>query len=238
MSSDPSTPDAYSRSADTSSGRALTPYHRRLPWGERLAAEPLLGGPFFPFEDPVVRPLEDPVVPEPPRNGGPGGTPCFRCANPDAFLVWRDDLWQLTGGFSRIGLPAVVCLMPREHVRLDTLTEPLLTTMGSMIQRIAGAVQSLDGVARTHFNRWGDGSEHFHMWFLARPTGMMQLRGAGIAFWDEMLPDLPADEHAANLRVIAAVLAEDGGEAFEPTISPVGGQQPSDGRQQPSDGRQ
>jgi hypothetical protein len=180
-----------------------------------------VGGPFFPFEDPVVRPLEQPIVPEPPRNGEPGGTPCFRCANPDAYLVWRDRLWQVTGGFGRVGLPAVVCLMPREHLRLDNMSEPLLTSMGSVIQRVAAAVRSLDGVARTHFNRWGDGSEHFHIWFLARPVGMMQLRGAGIAFWDDMLPAVPSDEYAASLRAIGSALAAGGGDAFEPTISPA-----------------
>jgi hypothetical protein len=69
-------------------------------------------------------------------------------------------------------------------------------------------------VGRTHFNRWGDGSEHFHVWFLARPLGMMQLRGAMIAAWDDMLPKVPDEELAANTRLVAAALAEDGGEAL------------------------
>ncbi len=38
-------------------------YHRRLPYGERMSAEPLLGGPFFPFEGDIqVVPLADPVL--------------------------------------------------------------------------------------------------------------------------------------------------------------------------------
>jgi hypothetical protein len=184
-----------------------------------VSAQPLVASPFFPFEDPVARRLAEPLVPEPPRNGESGGTPCLQCENRDANLVWRDELWQVTGGFARMGLPAVVCLTPREHVRLDTLTEPLLTSMGPAIQRVAAAVRSLESVARTHFNRWGDGSEHFHIWFLARPLGMMQLRGAGIAFWDDMLPAVPADEYATNLRAIGSALAAGGGTAFEPTIS-------------------
>ena len=41
---------------------------------------------------------------------------------------------------------------------------------------------------------------------------MMQLRGAMIAAWDDMLPKIPEDEFAANARQVAAALAEDGGE--------------------------
>ena len=44
------------------------------------------------------------------------------------------------------------------------------------------------------------------------PLGMMQLRGAMIAAWDDMLPKLPAEEFAANAPLVAAALAEDGGE--------------------------
>ena len=65
-------------------------YHRRLPYGERMSAEPLLGGPFFPFEGDVqVVPLAEPVLPEPPRRGEPGGDPCPKCADPDGFVIWR-----------------------------------------------------------------------------------------------------------------------------------------------------
>jgi hypothetical protein len=135
-------------------------YHRRLPYGDRMSAEPLIGLPFFPFEGDVqVVPLDQPVLPEPPRRG-----------------------------------------------------EVLTATLGPVIQRVAAAIRSIDGVARTHFNRWGDGSEHFHLWFLARPLGLMQLRGAMIAAWDDMLPKLPQEEFEANARTVAAALAESGGE--------------------------
>ena len=76
------------------------------------------------------------------------------------------------------------------------------------------AVKSIPGVARCHFARWGDGSEHFHLWALARPAGMMQGRGAMLAFWDDVLPDLPADLAAEHFRVVAESLAAHGGTAF------------------------
>ncbi len=59
-----------------------------------------------------------------------------------------------------------------------------------------------------------DGSEHFHMWFLARPLGMMQLRGAMIAAWNDMLPPIPEEAFAANVRTVAAAMAEGVGQAM------------------------
>ncbi len=115
-------------------------------------------------------------------------------------MIWRDEQWHLKSGFAAGGLPFVAILEPREHYRLDNLPAELTATLGPMIQRVANAIGRIDSVARTHFNRWGDGSEHFHLWFLARPLGMMQLRGAMIAAWDDMLPKVPADELAANAR--------------------------------------
>ncbi len=58
--------------------RELSAYHSRLPYGEQVSPEPVLGGPFFPFDgDLAVVPLDEPVVPEPPRDGerrwGPAG---------------------------------------------------------------------------------------------------------------------------------------------------------------------
>ncbi|HWD79383.1 MAG TPA: hypothetical protein VG497_10880 [Kribbella sp.] len=187
-------------------------YHRRLPYGERVPIEPLLGDALFPFEgDLQVAPLAAPVLPEPPRSGEPGGRPCPKCSEPDQFVIWRDEQWQLKA-FGPGGLPFVAVLEPNEHYRLDNLPPELTATLGPVIQRVANAIRQIDGVGRTHFNRWGDGSEHFHLWFLARPLGMMQLRGAMIAVWDDLLPKIPDQEFAANARLVAAALAEDGGE--------------------------
>jgi hypothetical protein len=53
----------------------------------------------------------------------------------------------------------------------------------------------------------GDGSEHFHLWFLARPLGMMQLRGPMLAVWDELLPKVPDEEFQQNVRTMVAALS-------------------------------
>ena len=77
-----------------------------------------------------------------------------------------------------------------------------------------GLLKRIDGVARTHFSRWGDGSAHFHLHFLARPAGMMQGRGPMLAFWDDVLPPVDDAMLAANARTVAAAMAEGGGEAL------------------------
>lgn len=194
---------------------AISPYHARLPYGDRMSPDPLVGGPFFPFEAPLtVVPLDHPVVPEPPRNGGPGGDPCRRCAEPDADVIWRDDIWNVRAGFAPTGLPMVAVLAPNEHLTLHSMPAEVAASMGPVIRRVALAVEEIAGVGRTHFNRWGDGSEHFHLWFLARPLGMMQLRGAMIAAWDDMLPKVPDEEMAANIETVARALADQGGTAL------------------------
>jgi len=203
---------AGSRLTDHSS---ISAYHARLPYGESVSPEPVLGGDFFPFTgDLGVVPLAEPVVPEPPRNGEDGGGTCWRCSNPDTNVVWRDEHWHVRSADEPSGLPLVVHMAPNEHATLHTMGPEALAAMGPLIQRIAVALGTIDSVGRTHVNRWGDGSEHFHLWFLARPLGMMQLRGAMIAIWDDLLPAIPAEEMQANLRMLAAALARDGGTAY------------------------
>ena len=52
------------------------------------------------------------------------------------------------------------------------------------------------------------------MWALARPLGMMQGRGAMLAFWDDVLPAMPPDLAQEHLRIVAESLASGGGAAF------------------------
>ena len=88
-----------------------------------------------------------------------------------------------------MGIPFIGGFAPNDHCRLDDAPLDVLAALGPLMQRLSGAVKSIPGVARAHFARWGDGSEHFHLWALARPLGMMQGRGAMLAFWDDVLPD-------------------------------------------------
>lgn len=64
--------------------------------------------------------------------------------------------------------------------------------LGVLTVRLERAIRSLDTVARVHVSRWGDGSAHLQLWFLARPYGQLQLRGPFMTMWDDILP--PVDE--------------------------------------------
>jgi hypothetical protein len=190
-------------------------YHRTLPIGERLSAQPLVEGPLSSFEAVTLAPLAEMLVPEEPRAGEGDRAACGHC-RPSEHTLWHDDHWQVRAGWDRMGLPFVGGIAPREHVRLDDALPELLAGLGPLMQRVSAAVKEIPGVARCHFSRWGDGSEHFHLWALARPTGMMQGRGAMLAFWDDVLPALPEDLQATHLRIVAESLASRGGTAFPP----------------------
>jgi diadenosine tetraphosphate (Ap4A) HIT family hydrolase len=68
-------------------------------------------------------------------------------------------------------LPAVVLLQPRGHYDLADLPAARSAELGPLSQRVERAVLAVDGVARVHVNRWGDGGAHLHFWLPARPAG-------------------------------------------------------------------
>jgi hypothetical protein len=193
---------------------ADSPYHRTLPPpGTVLSGQPLVDDWLSCFAEVTLRPLDPMLVPEQPRAGQRDRSECGHC-RPSEHTIWHDDLWQVRAGFEPLRIPFIGGIAPREHVLLEDAPLDLLATLGPLLQRVSQAVKSIPGVARTHFSRWGDGSEHFHLWALARPAGMMQGRGAMLAFWNDVLPEMPADLAAEHLRVVAHALAADGGEAF------------------------
>ncbi|MEU4717900.1 hypothetical protein AB0F73_30175 [Micromonospora purpureochromogenes] len=105
----------------------------------------------------------------------------------------------------------VLILESRSHLDLGDLPNLLAAELGVMTVRLERAIRSLDGVARVHVNRWGDGSAHLHMWFLARPYGRLQLRGTFLSLWDSILPPISESQWRENLAMVAAWLAEFGG---------------------------
>ena len=52
----------------------------------------------------------------------------------------------------------------------------------------------------------GDGSEHLHFWFMARPARLPQTVGSFAAIWDDLLPPLPERLWRENLAAVAAAL--------------------------------
>lgn len=160
----------------------------------------------FPFDGEMTpRALRPPVEQEEPRHGE-GGMNCRRCAASDDEYIWTEGRWRLYSPEPN-GLPIVVLLEPREHFDAPgDLPDEIAAELGIMLARIERAIRSLGGIGRVHVCRWGDGSEHLHWWFMARPARFPQLIGNFAAIWDDILPPVPEDVWRANLDAIVAAL--------------------------------
>jgi hypothetical protein len=193
----PETPEELYRRAETAVGR-----------DGRLPMPPVDGWDTFPFEGDIrVRPLEPPVAKERPRHGA-GGIDCGRCERGDETALWRDERWRVVPIQQRHGLPVIVILETREHLDLPDLDDGMAAELGRLVVRIERAVRSVGEIGRVHVCRWGDGSEHFHVWFMARPARLPQLIGSFAAIWDDILPATPEDVWRANLAAVADALAK------------------------------
>ena len=162
----------------------------------------------FPFDgDMRPRPLLPPVDDEAPRNGE-GGVGCHHCSATDDEYIWTQERWRLRV-IGPTGLPFIGLLEPREHyAEPGDLPEELAAELGVLLGRVERAVRAIGEIGRVHVCRWGDGSEHLHWWFMARPARIPQLIGSFAAIWDDVLPPLPDDLWRANVAAVAAALAD------------------------------
>jgi diadenosine tetraphosphate (Ap4A) HIT family hydrolase len=188
-----------------------------LPIGERPAfpGDGMPGWEIFPYEGDIqVKVLQEPELPEPARNGAAGPADCWGCKDPLRNAVWADENWRVTHTGEPTALPVVVLLCPIGHYDLHNLPPRRSAEFGPMLQRVECAIMSLGGIARVHVNKWGDGSEHLHLWLIARPAGLMQLRGTCLPLWDDVLPPQDENQWREVLHELAAALAVEGGTAY------------------------
>jgi hypothetical protein len=152
----------------------------------------------------------EPVPPE------AGSEHCDACAAPDEEYVWVSERWRVRSTQRPTGLPVTLGLETRAHLDLGDLPNLLAAEFGVMTVRLERAVRSLPGIAQVHVQRWGDGESHLRVWFLARPTGQLQLRGPYLPVWDRALPPTDEDEWRDRLGTLGAWLAGFGGRAVAP----------------------
>jgi diadenosine tetraphosphate (Ap4A) HIT family hydrolase len=187
----------------------------RLPIGQQIPV-PVGGIPdweIFPYEgDLRVKRLDQPVLPEPPRMGEDGPDTCWTCQHPTRHAIWTDEHWRVIHTGEPTALPVMLMLCPVAHHDLTDLPAELAVELGPMLQRVERAILDLSGIARVHVNRWGDGGAHLHVWLIARPEGMVQLRGTCLPLWEDVLPKPPEDEWRATLAAVATALAAGGGQ--------------------------
>ena len=100
-------------------------------------------------------------------------------------------------------------LETRAHYEFHHLPDELQAELGTMLVKVQRAVYAIGDVGNVHVCRWGDGSEHFHVWFMARPARIPQLIGSFAAIWDDVMPPLPDELWEANLALIREALTSD-----------------------------
>ena len=172
----------------------------------RLPLPGYVDWPTFPYEGELrVRPVTDPVLPEPPRHGA-GGVGCTACARADDSYLWTDAHWRVSSTAEPSGLPAVLLLEPRVHADLGDLPRERVAELGTMLWRVEAALTGLGGFGRVQVARYGDGAEHLHWWFLVRPLGLAQARGSLLTDWDDILPPRPRQEGLADLDRVRVAL--------------------------------
>jgi len=173
---------------------------------DRLTMPPVEDWESFPFDGEMApRPPQPPVDQEQPRRGE-GGVDCPRCAASDDEYVWTSERWRLYP-VGPTGLPLVLILEPREHFSSPAdLPEELAAEQGLLLGKIERAINSIGDFGRVHVCRWGDGSEHLHWWFMARPARIPQLIGSFAAIWDDILPPVPEDVWKADIDAVVAEL--------------------------------
>jgi diadenosine tetraphosphate (Ap4A) HIT family hydrolase len=176
---------------------------------DALQMPPLHEWDSWPFEGDLRPKTLRPPEPEP-RIEGQDGVDCPACTKPDSAYLWSNERWRLLA-LEPGGLPVIVLLEPREHFAGPAdLPEELARDQGVMLGRVERAVLSVGGIERVHIGRWGEGAEHLHWWFIARPTGFGQLRSSFAEIWDSVLPPTPKDVWDDNLARVVSFLQSSG----------------------------
>jgi diadenosine tetraphosphate (Ap4A) HIT family hydrolase len=157
----------------------------------------------FPFDGDIrPRALRPPTEEEVPRTGA-GGVDCKSCTAPDSDYLWTGERWRLHAFPKPTGMPLILLLEPRAHYgEPGDLPEAMAAELGTQIVNIERAIRSLRNIGRVHVCRWGDGSEHLHWWFIARPARIPQLIGSFAAVWDDILPPVPEELWRADLEKV------------------------------------
>jgi len=174
----------------------------------RLPVGAMPGWDVFPFEaDSVrVRPLEEYADPEPDRRKDAADCKvCQARGRPDLVLLEGEHLTVIrTAGTSLVFTANVVS---HDHAPLDDLSDPGLSELGLLVGRTYRALKALPEVGNVHINKWENGSGHLAVVLLARPRGVLQLRGSNLPAWADMLPRIPEQEYAERADRVRRSLA-------------------------------
>ena len=184
----------------------------------RLPMPPVGEWEIFPWEvvDGELQPkvLRAPLDAESPRSGA-GGENCHLCSGQgDGVKIWENWNFHVMRPAAPSGLPLVLWLNTNEHLDFTDLSDDLAAEFGRISVWLCRIMSNLPGIGRVHVNRWGDGSEHMHAWFAARPERLPGILGSLAVEWNEMLPPGPLEVWEADTKAVAAKLATHDGRAL------------------------
>ncbi len=183
----------------------------------RLPMPPVEQSDIFPWEVVdgalVPRVLGPPLDREEPRSGADGAG-CFACAGDgEAVRIWENDRWKLTHP-ARPGGMLVLWLLSKDHLDYSDMGDELAAEYGRISVWLCRIIERMPHIGRVHVCRWGDGAEHLHVWFIARPDRLSGVRGSMAVEWLDMLPPLPEEGWREDLRHVASRLATHDGWAL------------------------
>lgn len=183
----------------------------------RLPLPPVGEWDAFPWEvvDGALAPkvLQPPLTAEPPRLGE-ADRPCPSCTSSARLsVIWENERWRVARFAEPGGLPLVLILESQDHRDFPDLDDRLAEEFGRLSVRLCRIMSHLPHIGRVHVNRYGDGSAHCHVWFVARPARLPGVLGSPVVEWNEMLPPPAADVWHSDLATVARKLALHGGTA-------------------------
>jgi len=187
---------------------ALVGEHGRLPM------PPVEEWDMFPWEgDLQPKVLLPPLQAEEPRLGE-GDRPCPCVEGEPKGAIWRNDSFVLSATEQPGGLPLVLFLQSREHLDYDDMDDELAAELGRVSHWLHRIMAKLPNIGRVHVCKWGDGSAHLHVWFIARIARLPHIVGSMAVEWDEMLPPGPEEIWRSDLKHVADRMANHDGEAL------------------------
>lgn len=184
--------------------------------GGRLPMPPVQEWDMFPWEvaagSLVPKVVQAPYAGEEPPRSGAGGVGCLNCEGEgEAVRVWENDRWKLTHPPEPGGLPLILWLSSKQHLDYPEMDDDLASEYGRISVWLCRIMSNLPHIGRVHIGRWGDGSEHLHVWFIARTSRLPNIIGSAAVEWNEVLPPTPERVWREDIRTVATKLANHDG---------------------------
>jgi hypothetical protein len=180
----------------------------------RLPMPPVHEWDMFPWEGDLRPKVVQPPLPAEAPRGGEGDRPCWCAQGQPEHVIWRNERWMVRSFDKPGGLPLILILQPFEHLDFSDMDDELAAEYGRISTWLHRIMERMDNIGRVHVCRWGDGTAHLHVWFIARTARLPHIIGSMAVEWNEMLPPVPVDVWRADLEHVADHLATHDGEAL------------------------